>query len=140
MSVTYANERVQFGKPIAKQQAVQQQLAVLAEQTLMARFASAAGCRGNLNPSLLAAASAKQVASAAVPRIVSIAHAVHGAIGITAEFDLQLYTRRLLEWRLADGSEDYWARLLGEARLDAPDVSTVDFIRRAVFAVGNEMT
>lgn len=138
MSVRYANERVQFGKPIGKQQAVQQQLAVLAERALMARFASAAGCRGNLNPSLLAAATAKQVASAAVPRIVSIAHAVHGAIGITAEFDLQLYTRRLLEWRLADGSEDYWARLLGEARLGAPDVSSLDFIRRSIFA-GNEI-
>lgn len=137
MSIGYANERVQFGKPIGKQQAIQQQLAVLAEQTLMTRFASAAGCRDNLSPSLFAAASAKQVASAAVPRIVAIAHAVHGAIGITAEYDLQLYTRRLHEWRLADGAEDYWARLLGEARLDCALDSSVDFVRLA-YASGSE--
>lgn len=36
-----------------------------------------------------------------------------GAIGISEEYDLQLLTRRLHEWRLADGSEGYWEDLLG---------------------------
>ena len=34
-----------------------------------------------------------------------IAHAVHGAIGITDEHDLQLYTRRLLAWRAEFGAD-----------------------------------
>lgn len=131
MSVNYANERVQFGKPIGRQQAIQQQLAVMAEQVLLVRFAAASGCRDGLAPSPLAAASAKQVASAAVPLIASIAHAVHGAIGITAEYDLQLHTRRLHEWRLADGSDGYWARRLGEARLGSAAATSIDFVRQS---------
>ena len=51
----------------------------------------------------------------AVAPVASGAHAVHGAIGITEEYDLQLFTRRLHAWRLADGSERYWARVIGEA-------------------------
>ena len=40
MSIDHASQRVQFGKPIAKQQAVQQQLAVMAEQVVMARISA----------------------------------------------------------------------------------------------------
>lgn len=129
MSLTYANDRVQFGKPIGKLQVIQQQLAVMGEQVLMTRMASQIGCSQGLRPMLEVAAVAKQVASAAVPRIAAIAHAVHGAIGITEEFDLQLYSRRLHALRLEDGSESYWAGLLGTARLQADRQSSVDFIR-----------
>jgi acyl-CoA dehydrogenase len=132
MTLAYANERVQFGKPIAKQQAIQHQLAVMAERTVACRLAAQIGCAGGFPPSLVAAATAKQVTSSAAVEIASIAHAVHGAIGISEEFDLQLYTRRLHEWRLADGSERYWARALGEVRLAQPDVPSVDFIRSPV--------
>ena len=55
------------------------------------------------------------------------------AIGISEEYDLQLFTRRLYEWRLADGSESYWNRLLGQARL-ADAVGSVDWVRAQVFA------
>ena len=51
----------------------------------------------------------------AATRVAATAHAVYGAIGISEEHDLQLFTRRLHEWRLADGSETYWNRLLGAA-------------------------
>lgn len=66
--------------------------------------------------------------SAAAVQIANIAHAVHGAIGISAEYDLQLFTRRLHLWRLADGSESWWARVLGEIRFD-DGASSVDFVR-----------
>ncbi|WP_240464963.1 acyl-CoA dehydrogenase family protein, partial [Pseudomonas aeruginosa] len=59
-------------------------------------------------PGPLLAALGKARASQAVPQVADIAHAVHGAIGVTEECDLQLYTRRLREWRLAGGSESYW--------------------------------
>lgn len=38
----------------------------------------------------------------------AIAHGIHDAIGFTAEFDLQLHTRRLHAWRQAAGSESRW--------------------------------
>jgi len=128
MTVAYANERVQFGKPIGKQQALQQNLAVMAEQAVSARLAAQAGCAGGFPPSLQAAAVAKQVASAVAAHIANTAHAVHGAIGISAEYDLQLFTRRLHEWRLADGAESWWAQALGALRLNAKATSA-DFVR-----------
>ncbi|MFM7029159.1 MAG: acyl-CoA dehydrogenase family protein [Chakrabartia sp.] len=128
MTVAYANDRIQFGKPIGKLQAVQQQLAVMAEQVIAARFAAQTGCAAGLPPSEQAAATAKQVASTAAAEIAAIAHAVHGAIGISAEYDLQLLTRRLHAWRLAEGSESYWARRLGALRF-AHNGPSVDFIR-----------
>lgn len=130
MTAAYANERVQFGKPIGKQQALQQQLAVMAEDMVACRIASQLGCAGGFPPSLAAAATAKSVTSSAAARLAATAHAVHGAIGISEEYDLQLYTRRLHEWRLADGSETYWNRLLGAARL-ADDRGSVDYVRGA---------
>jgi hypothetical protein len=46
---------------------------------------------------------------------------VHGAIGITAEYDLQLFTRRLWTWASDFGSSQYWAGLLGRVLLDGRD-------------------
>ena len=61
--------------------------------------------------------------------MASIAHAVHGAIGITTEYDLQLYTRRLHEWRMAHGSEAYWNLVLGKSLIDSDAPLVTDFIR-----------
>ncbi len=129
MTIDYAGQRVQFGKPIARQQAVQQQLAVMAEQVVMARIAAQIGCGHGLTPPLEIAAIAKHGASRAAVQIVAIAHAVHGAIGISEAHDLHLYTRRLSEWRSAHGSESYWAHQLGQARLSLTIPTTVDYIR-----------
>ncbi|WP_246623289.1 acyl-CoA dehydrogenase family protein [Sphingomonas colocasiae] len=128
MATAYANERIQFGKPIGRQQALQQTLAVMAEDMVAARIASQLGCAGGLPPSPAAAATAKSVASAAAARITATAHAVFGAIGISEEHDLQLFTRRLHEWRLADGAETFWNRRLGALRL-AVEMGSVDFVR-----------
>ena len=132
MSTAYANDRVQFGKPIGRQQALQQNLAVMAEDAVAARIASQLGAASGLPPHLNAAATAKVTTSAAAVRIAATAHAVHGAIGISAEFDLQLLTRRLHEWRLADGAETYWSKVLGDARL-ARVAGSIDFIRSETF-------
>lgn len=120
MTLQYANDRAQFGKPIGKFQAVQQQLAVLAEQAFAARMAAEVGCaEAGLQPRRLRAAVAKARAAEAAEKAVAIAHAVHGAIGVTAEFDLQLVTRRLQEWRGDHGSASYWHAELGRALLGA---------------------
>jgi acyl-CoA dehydrogenase len=131
MTAAYANERVQFGKPIGRQQAIQQQLAVMAEHAIAARIAAQYGCARGLPVPQRAAAIAKTVASQAATPLATIAHAVHGAIGISEEYDLQLFTRRLHEWRLADGSEGYWAGLLGAARVKSNAETSIGFVRGA---------
>lgn len=131
MTVAHANERVQFGKPVGRQQAVQQQLATMAEETVAVRIA--AELAGNARwPDARRAALAKFVASDAAPRIAAVAHAVHGAIGMSAEHDAQLFTRRLHAWRAACGSESLWARRLG-AELIASGERPVDWVRRSLF-------
>lgn len=129
MTLTYCNDRVQFGKSLGKFQAVQHQLSVMAEHTAAASIAAEAAFRtGALAPSLLAAAIAKSRTSEAAVLIASIAHALHGAIGVTEEFDLQLMTRCLHEWRMAHGSEAHWNLLIGQHVLDG-DASLVELVR-----------
>lgn len=133
VTTVYASERVQFGKPIGRQQSLQQMLALMAEDMIACRIAAQLGASHGLNLPLAAAATAKITTSSAAPRIAATAHAVHGAIGISEEYDLQLLTRRLHEWRMADGSEGYWSQVLGQQRL-AAGVTSVDWIRQSVFA------
>nr|WP_313657372.1 acyl-CoA dehydrogenase family protein [Achromobacter ruhlandii] len=133
MTLDHANQRQQFGKPIGRFQAVQQQISVMAEQVWAARMAAQLAFQGRDGlPRPLLAALGKARASLAVARVADIAHAVHGAIGITEEYDLQLYTRRLREWRLAAGSEAHWhARIGAHALADGGDA--VSYLRTALF-------
>lgn len=129
MTLQYCNDRVQFGKSLGKFQAVQHQLSVMAEHVAAAGVAAeAAFYTDAAAPSLLVAAMAKSRTSEAAVLVASIAHALHGAIGIAEENDLQLLTRRLHEWRIAHGSEAHWNVLIGNSVL-AADVSIVDFVR-----------
>lgn len=132
MTLNYAGERNQFGRAIGKFQAIQQQISVMAEHTAATRVATQIGfASNNWYPQSLSAAIAKSRCSDAVPTITSIAHAVHGAIGITSEYDLQLFTRRLHDWRFSLGSESYWNSRVGSALLGT-DKPVVDFIRTSI--------
>jgi len=113
-SVTYANDRHQFGRPIGKQQAIQQNLAVLAAEAAAVDVAAEAAFRAadEGNPEFLVAA-AKVRAGIAVSPTVGIAHQVHGAIGFTMEHPLQWSTRRLNSWRTEFGNDRFWAVILG---------------------------
>lgn len=134
MTLAHANQRVQFGKPIGKFQALQQQISEMAELAFGARMASEMSCLSDSwKPAPLLAALAKYQASQAVSRVTAYSHAVHGAIGVTAEFDLQLYTRRMNEWSRAAGGANYWASVLGEQALQSGG-SAVDFVRCDLFA------
>jgi acyl-CoA dehydrogenase len=115
-SVQYASERVQFGRPIGRFQAVQQNLAVLAGQAAAATAAAEAGieCAANGLDSI-AVAAAKIRTGEAAGIGAAIAHQVHGAIGFTQEHRLHYATRRLWSWRDEFGNEAYWARRLGGA-------------------------
>jgi acyl-CoA dehydrogenase len=117
LSVAHVNGRVQFGKPLAKLQAVQQALAVLAEEvaavTMAVAAAAAALDRGGGAFEMMAA---KLRANMAIHRGVAIAHQVHGAMGFTADYPLQALTRRMMGWR-SDFGGDKWAELLGVVAL-----------------------
>ncbi len=115
LCVDYANARVQFGRPIGRFQAIQQQLAVMASEVAAAGVAARDACRavdagGDIH---LAAASAKIRSGEAAGKAANIAHQVHGAIGFTYEYRLSHLTRRLWAWRSEFGAESEWAGWLG---------------------------
>ena len=113
-TLQYANDRQQFGKPIGKFQAIQHQIAVMAEEVMAARMAAEIAMAGApLSVSVQAAAVAKMRCGEAALACAGIAHAVHGAIGVSAEHDLHHLTGALHRLRLAHGGEAYWARKLG---------------------------
>jgi acyl-CoA dehydrogenase len=128
-TLQFANDRHQFGKPIGKFQAIQHQLSVMAEHVFAARMAAQIGCHSNnITPDLHRVAIAKARTSEAALEVAGLSHSIHGAIGFTAEFDLQLLTRRLHLWRQAAGSESYWHSVLGEALVNKSGLA-LDLIR-----------
>jgi acyl-CoA dehydrogenase len=130
MTLAYAGQRVQFGRPIGKFQAVQHHLAVMSEEVAAARAAAEIGCLSPfVVPVRLNAALAKARASLAALEVAKLGHQLHGAIGFTEEFDLQLYTRRLHAWRRAGGSESAWYTVVGEALVHQHSGHTLDLVR-----------
>ena len=119
LSVSYAKERHQFGRPIGKFQAVQQQLATLAGEAAAAgavveAAVVAAELGGTLADAAFEIAAAKVRVGEAVGTAAAIAHQVHGAIGFTERHPLRHSTRRLWAWRDEFGAESEWASRLGD--------------------------
>jgi len=113
-TVAYSLDRVQFGRPIARFQAIQHLMAELAAEAaagsasaLMAVEAMAE--RGDR----LSAAIAKARTGEAAGRVCAIAHEVFGAMGFTQEHTLHYATRRLWSWRNEFGSEVQWQAEIG---------------------------
>ena len=133
MVLVHANDRQQFGKSIGKFQAIQQQISVLAECVQAATIAAEMMCQSGPDPeNILAIAAGKARVSELALQVNSIAHAVHGAMGITEEFHLHYLTRRLNEWRLDYGSEGYWQEKLGKAYLNSSAEGALDFLIQSI--------
>jgi acyl-CoA dehydrogenase len=118
-SVQWSLDRVQFGRPIAKFQAVQHNLATLAGEVaaagaaadLAAEAISEHGISGETVASDVAVAKVR--VGEAAGNGAAIAHQVHGAMGFTYEHSLHQSTRRLWAWREEFGNEALWAERLG---------------------------
>ncbi|MBT5664879.1 MAG: acyl-CoA dehydrogenase [Rhodospirillaceae bacterium] len=123
ISVAYAQERVAFGRPIGKFQAVQHNLAELGCEAAASAAASSSAADA-LQTALsdggafgqdifLEVAAAKIRVGEAAGKGAAIAHQAHGAIGFTKEHILNRFTRRLWAWRDDFGGESAWAVELG---------------------------
>ena len=112
LTVRYAAERRQFGRPIAGFQAVQQHLVSLAQDASLVAMAAERAARAR---TFFEIAAAKQLASRAALTATRAAHQVHGAMGMTQEYPLHHLSRRLWAWRSEYGDEQLWAGRLGAA-------------------------
>lgn len=116
LSVEHTSTREQFGQPLIRFQAVEHQVAILAEQVARAEMAAELAVRwleGVTDRTDLAVATLTAREAATVG--AKLAHQVHGAIGMAQEYDLQLFTRSLWTWRDEFGTERAWALALGDA-------------------------
>lgn len=114
MSVAHACERVQFGRPLGKFQAVQNLVADIAAEAALARAATdgalAQAIRTDWSSDGMEflVAVARSCVGHAVSVGVRNAHQVHGAIGTTREHRLHEFTAAVLAWRSEYGSVQFW--------------------------------
>lgn len=116
LSLVWVNERVQFGKPIARFQAVQHMMAQLAAEVAAASAAADLALEASVSaPDRFAIGVAKARIGEAAGKAAAIAHQVFGAMGFTREHPLHYATRRLWAWRDEFGGEAYWQAEIGRA-------------------------
>lgn len=120
MSVAHTGERTQFGRPLAKFQAVQNLVADIAAESALARAATDGAVAEALRSEWSSAqldflvAVARSCVGHAASVVVRNAHQVHGAIGTTREHRLHEFTMPALSWRSEYGSVAHWDDTLTE--------------------------
>jgi alkylation response protein AidB-like acyl-CoA dehydrogenase len=109
MTVEYAKQRAQFGRPIGSLQAIQHHCANMAADVEGSRhLAYQAAWRVSEGlPAEREVSMAKAWVSGAYQRVCATAHQCHGAIGFTKEHNLQLYTRRAKVQELSYGDSSF---------------------------------
>jgi len=115
MSVDYAKERVQFGRPIGSFQAIKHKLADVMVQVESARSgAYYAGCAAAEQSDELpqVASLAKATSSDAYYRAAAECIQVHGGVGFTWEYDVHLHFKRARAGGALLGSADWHRELV----------------------------
>ncbi len=108
LTVAYAKERVQFGRPIGANQAVKVRIADMGaavERMRAAVYHAAVKIDADAEDRALAVAMAKLATAAPGAFVGSQAIHVHGGIGYTWEHDLHLYFKRIKSNELLLGDE-----------------------------------
>lgn len=126
LTVEYVSSRQQFGRPLAAFQAVQQHLAVVAGEVATAEAAVTAlverapDASGLVDEVGVAAMRVRVAVAAGV--VTRLAHQLHGAMGVTREYELHRHTLALLDWRAEFGTHGEWATRLAGAAAKADDL------------------
>jgi len=118
MTVEYAKQRTQFGRPIGTFQAIQHHCANMATDVEGAKFITyqAAWKLSEGLPAEREVAMAKAWVSEAYRRVCALGHQSHGAIGFTKEHNMQLYSRRAKAAELAFGDADLHLEKVAEIK------------------------
>ena len=109
MTTEYVKQRVAFGRPIGSFQAIQHHcanMAVDAESSRAITYEAAWHLAEGLSADQVVS-MAKGWTGEATRRLYALGHQCHGAIGLTTEYDLQLYSRRCKVWEMTFGDTNY---------------------------------
>jgi len=116
-ALTYARERMSFGRPIVEHQAVNFRLADMAVQIEAARQLvwHAAALRDAGRPCLKEASMAKLFATEMAERVCSDAIQVHGGYGYVADFPVERIYRDVRVCQIYEGTSDIQRLVIGRA-------------------------
>jgi alkylation response protein AidB-like acyl-CoA dehydrogenase len=115
VSVQYAKDRIQFGRPIGSFQAIQHKAADMVTDVDGARFImyrAAWSVDQDEADADMNVHMAKAWCSEATRRVVAHGQQIHGGIGFTKDYKVQLYFRRQKASELAWGDSDYHRELV----------------------------
>ncbi|HEV7126777.1 MAG TPA: acyl-CoA dehydrogenase family protein, partial [Ktedonobacterales bacterium] len=107
-SLKYARERKQFGRPIARFQAIQFKLADMAMEVELARlmYYKAAWLHMNGQPYAREASMAKLYASETAKRAADQAVQIHGGYGFMDEYPVSRYYRNVKVHEIGEGTSE----------------------------------
>jgi len=116
ITVKYIKERVQFGVPIGKFQALQHRCAEMAIDVEASKYITyqAAWKISKNMPSQREASSAKAWAGDAYQRVTALAHQLHGAMGFTDECNLHFYYKHAKTLQLTYGGGEYHRKIVAK--------------------------
>jgi acyl-CoA dehydrogenase len=116
LALEYTATRRQFGKPVGTFPAVQAHLVHAAQHSATVNMALSAAVHAAERVSArFEIAAAKLLANQAATEATRHAHQAHGAMGMTREYPLHHFSRRLWAWRSEYGDARGWSRTLGDA-------------------------
>ncbi|RKQ35757.1 acyl-CoA dehydrogenase family protein [Oceanobacillus halophilus] len=120
ISASYAKERVQFGKPIAENQAIQWMLADMATETEAARTLTmmAAEKIDSGKKVIKEAAMAKLFASEVFNKVADKAVQIHGGIGYIGEYPVERFYRDARITKIYEGTNEIQRLIVARRILD----------------------
>lgn len=126
LTCDHATSRAQFGKPLAAFQMVSASIALISAGLAGARAAVDGAIEANVSrhDPVVTTAAAKIWLGRAATDTARMAHQVHGAMGLTQEYELGRFTPRLLAWRDEWGTARYWATALAKRFSGMPSGSS----------------
>jgi len=120
-AMAYAQERQQFGKPIADFQAIQFYLADMSTEIDAARLLTwkAAWTKDQGRRYSLEAAQAKLYSSQMAQRVTNLALQIHGGYGYTKEYNVERYFRDARITEIYEGTSEIQKLVIARAVLEA---------------------
>ena len=108
LALEHAKQRVQFGKPIAKFQAIQFKLADMATEIEVGRtmYYKAAWMRDQGKTHTTEAAITKLYTSEMAKRVIDNAMQIHGGYGFTIEYPISRFFRNMKIYEIGEGTSE----------------------------------
>ncbi len=114
-SIKYARERIQFGRPIASFQLIQNMIVEMLAETEAARFLTlkAWGKIDRGERAEVEAALGKAFATEVAVKVASRAIQIHGAYGLSSEYPVERYFRDARTMTIPDGTTEIMKLIVG---------------------------